>query len=382
MIIAYIMRYWPVYGGGETITAILANELVRRGHSVHILYMYWNSITPMPYEVDSRIKETELNTIDCTDSNVNTLGAYLRDNKVDIMINQWGDQRLCFEAKKLSGTKLIMCCHLNVIVEMKAVSIKRKIFLYLAGRRLYKKMSIRLQIRKHLDNERMSDRYVFISKSYENMYLRLAKNKADITKLDSIPNALTYNFNYDISQYESKAKEVLFVGRIIEYHKRLSYILRIWKWIEADAQLSEWKLRIVGDGPDLQATIDCCRKLKLERVFFEGFQNPKPFYKKASIFMMTSALEGFPMTLGEAQQYADVPVVMDSFSSLHDIIKNGDNGVIVNNNDIDGFVNAMKELMKDKDYRKRLAQGCLISSKQYTVDRIVDKWEVLFKNLF
>ena len=206
------MRFWPVYGGGETITATLANELVKRGHTVHILYHYWNSIIPMPYKLDCRIKETKLNTVDYSKSNTNVLGTYLRENKIDVMINQWGDQRLCFEAKKLSETKLVICCHLNVIQEQKPSTLKRKLFLYLAGRHCYEKMSIRLQIRKHLDNERMSDRYVFLSKSYENEYLKLAKDKADATKLNSIPNALTYNFDYDINHYDEKRKKCYLLG--------------------------------------------------------------------------------------------------------------------------------------------------------------------------
>ena len=37
MNILYVMRYWPVYGG-ETITVTLANEFVKRGHSVYVVY--------------------------------------------------------------------------------------------------------------------------------------------------------------------------------------------------------------------------------------------------------------------------------------------------------------------------------------------------------
>ena len=40
MNILYVMRYWPVYGGGETITVTLANEFVKRGHSVYVVYTY------------------------------------------------------------------------------------------------------------------------------------------------------------------------------------------------------------------------------------------------------------------------------------------------------------------------------------------------------
>ena len=51
MNIAYVMRYWPIYGGGETITVTLANELVKRGHNVYVIYTFDKLCTPMPYEV-------------------------------------------------------------------------------------------------------------------------------------------------------------------------------------------------------------------------------------------------------------------------------------------------------------------------------------------
>ncbi|KAB6160128.1 glycosyltransferase family 4 protein, partial [Bacteroides xylanisolvens] len=38
MNIAFLLRLWPVYGGGETVTISLANEMVKRGHSITIFY--------------------------------------------------------------------------------------------------------------------------------------------------------------------------------------------------------------------------------------------------------------------------------------------------------------------------------------------------------
>ena len=48
MNILYVMRYWPVYGGGETITVTLANEFVKRGHSVYVVYtnQYFGKFLP------------------------------------------------------------------------------------------------------------------------------------------------------------------------------------------------------------------------------------------------------------------------------------------------------------------------------------------------
>ena len=113
----------------------------------------------------------------------------------------------------------------------------------------------------------------------------------------------------------------------------------------------------------------------------EGFQNPLKYYEKASIFLMTSAYEGFPMALIESQQNGVVPIAMDSYSSLHDIIENDKNGIIISDNDIKGFVKALKNLMQNQDKRKIMAEEGLKSCKQYNVGVIVDKWERIFNEL-
>lgn len=108
MNILYIMRYWPVYGGGETITATLANEFVRRGHNVFIAYQYDNVVSPMPYEVDSRIKTFKTHTIEKFGKNdVMSLHNYIINNNIDVMINQWGDSRLCAKLKRVQIVDLL-----------------------------------------------------------------------------------------------------------------------------------------------------------------------------------------------------------------------------------------------------------------------------------
>lgn len=381
MTIAYIMRYWPVYGGGETITATLANELVRRGHSVHILYTYRNDVAPKPYIVDKRVVETQLNTVACTTQNAVAMAEYLTTNHVDVMVNQWGNHKLCYKAKLLSGTKLVICWHLDIVRDQTPADTKQRLLKLLVGKRKFQAWRKRRQIDMHVTNNVMSNRYVFLSQSFVDDYKRRAGNRAIVEKIASISNPLTYDFQYDINNYDKKENEVLFVGRIFEYHKRVSYILKTWKMIEADNSLNDWRLRIVGDGPDMDASQKLCRHLNLQRVSFEGFCNPRPFYQQASIFMMTSAFEGFGMTLVEAQQYAVVPIVMDTYLSLHDIINDGGNGVIVADNDLIGFAEKMKQLMLDKDRRKRMALNGLDVCRKFKVNHIADQWEQLFVDI-
>lgn len=381
MVIAYIMRYWPYYGGGETITATLANEFVRRGHSVHILYSYRNDIEPKPYVLDKNVKEVQMDTLHLTNENVSAMRGYLDANRVDVMINQWALVDLCDAARKGLKTKLITCWHLDVIQEQKPEGLRQRLIYKILGSKNYQNWRTYKQLKNHSNNYAKSDKYIFLSKSFEDHYRELSKCMDRLNKLDSISNPLTYNFKYDIANYNSKMKEVLFVGRIFEYHKRLSYILKIWKSIEEKPELNDWSLRIVGDGPDMASTKQLSNKLGLHRISFEGFKNPRPFYETASIFMMTSAFEGFGMTLVEAQQYGVVPIVMDTYSSLHDILVNKENGIIIQDNDLKEFANELTNLMVYADFRKRLALNGLQSCQKFSVESIVNQWEQLFVSL-
>lgn len=182
-------------------------------------------------------------------------------------------------------------------------------------------------------------------------------------------------------EWELKEKTVLYVGRLLEKHKQVSRILRVWKYIEANVDLKDWKLQIVGDGPSRPLYEQIIKGLGLTRVSLEGYQNPLPYYKKSSLFVMTSAYEGFPMTLVESQQNGVVPIAMDSYTSLHDIIINGENGMIVPDGNIEAFYLTISSLMTDESKRQQMAEAGLKSCKQYHASRIVDKWEKIFSRL-
>ena len=376
------MRYWPVYGGGETITVTLANELVERGHEVHILYNFYKDCDPMPYQLDEKIVQRKMVTIEnYKSSDVDVLHNYLIDNKIDIMVNQWGATNLCYEAKRSTPTKLITCWHLDVIQKQRATSAKEKILKFFLGEKIFQKFRERKQLKNHYSNYTKSDKYIFLSKSFADCYRKLSQIDDNEKKIDAISNPLTYDIAYDKQNLICKKKQVLLVGRLYEYHKRISLALKIWKQIELDSAFDEWCFKIVGDGPDLQSSVALAKSLGLKRVSFEGFKNPRPYYEESSVFVMTSAFEGFGMTLVEAQQYGVVPVVMDSYTSLHDILKHENNGIIVNNGDIDEFVAEMKNIMRNDSLRRTLAMNGLESCLKFKVQFIVDSWETLFGQL-
>ena len=115
--------------------------------------------------------------------------------------------------------------------------------------------------------------------------------------------------------------------------------------------------------------------MKLSRCHLLGRQ-PEilTYYESASIFMMTSAYEGFGITLTEAQQMGVVPIAFNSYESLQDIITHKESGVIVPNNDIKSYIKELSELMKNDSYRIRLAQNGLESCKRFSKEKITERW--------
>lgn len=79
----------------------------------------------------------------------------------------------------------------------------------------------------------------------------------------------------------------------------------------------------MGDGDDKDLYLELSRRLGLKNISFEGRRNPLDYYRKSAVFLMTSLFEGFGVTLTEAQQMGVVPMAMDSFDAVHDIIVHG-----------------------------------------------------------
>ena len=121
--------------------------------------------------------------------------------------------------------------------------------------------------------------------------------------------------------------------------------------------------------------------MRLERITFEGRKNPELYYTRASIFLMTSAYEGWPMTIGEALQKGCVPVVMDSFSAVYDMITDGKEGFITPNGHLKSFIGKVRFLMDNPMECARMATNGIKSCKRFTIDNIGQKWVDLLKSV-
>ena len=218
-----------------------------------------------------------------------------------------------------------------------------------------------------------SDKVILLAKDFEFPFLKTYQIPLSCrSKLAVIPNPCTLEGGLS----SRKEKKVLVVSRLSEAHKRISYILRVWMQIAES--FPGWSLEIVGDGESRTMYEDFCRKNALRQVSFCGRQHPVPYYQKAAVFLMTSAYEGWGLTNVEAMSYGVIPVVMDSFASIHEIIDDGVNGFITPNNDLQAFQQKVVQLLKDADLRNRMSLAAYEKSKMFAPDGVAAIWKKLF----
>ncbi|MBQ3354840.1 MAG: glycosyltransferase [Bacteroidales bacterium] len=239
------------------------------------------------------------------------------------------------------------------------------------------KMMLKPKYRIPYDN---CDVVVVSAKEYVRDYIDIASEK-DNSKFVVIGNMLSYDFYISHEECINKDKEVVVVARFDDSIKRVSLVLKIWKLIEDNPGLTDWKLTILGNGIDRDFYMYLCNKLNLKRVSFVGEQPPLKYYKRSSILMMTSGAEGWPMVLMGALPMGVTTIVFDSFGALHDIFLNCADSHLIPNNNINLFYKKMSEVMLDDNYRLELCTNAIEISKRFESTVIVNKWHDLYKSL-
>ncbi len=176
----------------------------------------------------------------------------------------------------------------------------------------------------------------------------------------------------------NKKKQVLFVGRLDWSSKRPDKMLRIWKRLFQ--KHPDWRLLMLGDGPDRAKTEDLAREFQLKNIAFKGFVDPEPYYNEASIICLTSDYEGFGLAMVEAMQFGVVPIAFSNWASLSDIIEHKQTGLMVKPNDMADFVDKLNSLMSDDKEQKRMALNAIAFVQKFHIDVIGPQWLELLKS--
>lgn len=200
-----------------------------------------------------------------------------------------------------------------------------------------------------------------------------------LPNLEVIPNAaMTVGDRYS----DVMNKRVIAVGRL-DYQKGFDRLIRAWNIVQQNPAFQDWELDIFGQGE--------WQEMLQQMIYERNLQNTlhinRPTndivdeYIQSSLIVMTSNYEGFGMVLVEAMACGVPAVAFDCKCGPKDIIKNGENGYLVTNGDIDGLAEAMMTLMRDEKKRKLFSQNARQVVDTYSEENVMARWISLFTAL-
>lgn len=198
---------------------------------------------------------------------------------------------------------------------------------------------------------------------------RLLKEKYNQKNIVCIPNINPYCHNLkDIKHIAQKSNIALAVGRYTK-QKNFSELIDIW----SKANIPNWKLYIVGDGPqrsELEALIKNNQTIKL----LPSISDIDKLYNKAKIYLMTSLYEGLPMVLIESQSFGLPAVSYDCPTGPNEIIKENFSGFLIPQGETTLFTSKLIELIENENLLESFSNNAIEQSKQFSAEIILPKW--------
>ena len=315
MNILFFYRVYPNYGGVEVVTTVLANRFIKDGHGVIIASIEQPHIE-LACQLLPDVKLVKLDYPVCSIKNMRKLHRLIINEKIDIIINQWGlpfmSTLLCRVAIKRTSCKLISVLHgapntskLIIKARDKCETVYNPFLKYIYHAIMYlKEELVKASIRYNCSH---CEKYVLLSSHF----IKPLSDYAHIKRTENIiaiGNPVTIPVYFEEWELKQKKKQLLYVGRMDYENKRVNRIVEAWKVLYE--KYVDWELVLVGEGPYKSTLEEYIRRYDIQRVCFKGFQVSPPIqhYKEASIFLLTSDLEGFGLVVIESPSPA-VPVV-------------------------------------------------------------------------
>ncbi len=200
-----------------------------------------------------------------------------------------------------------------------------------------------------------------------------------------IPNPLS------ISAYEISANKDSFLldanKKWIAAMGRLIHVKGFDRLLAAFAKLAakhpRWHLVIMGAGELRSDLAQLIERLGLKgRVQLAGFvSNPFGVFRHSEFFVMSSRSEGFPYALLEAMSCALPAIAMECTSGPREIIRDGLDGILVREGDVEALAGAMDRLMSDTTERKLLAARAPDVLERFGLEKTIEQWERLFAGI-
>ena len=164
---------------------------------------------------------------------------------------------------------------------------------------------------------------------------------------------------------------ILSAGRLVPW-KGFRMLIKIMPQLLAVNQF--FRLVIVGEGPDKNRLQAMIKNLNIDRqVVITGAQTPDKlatFVAAADVFVLNTGYEGFSHQILEVM-LAGVPIITTPVGGNLEVMKQGENGLMIRYNDEQNLVEAIKTLWNHAELREQFAVAAKQTAVTFNAERML-----------
>lgn len=236
-------------------------------------------------------------------------------------------------------------------------------------------------LRRLKQNKRMSKRlfgraYINISPS---RYLKNQFEDFGYHNLTYIPNTIEIK-NYPFALRSAVKPKLLWVRSFAELYNPL-LALEIVEILKK--QGAEVELCMVG--PDKDGSMERCKKVAGELnlpITFTGILKKEEWIalsKNYDIFINTTNFDNMPVSVMEAMALG-MPVVSTNVGGLPFLVDSGTNGILVDPNNAQYFVEAINDLCENPSKTKEISKNARTKMEEFDWHKVKEQWNELFSS--
>jgi glycosyltransferase involved in cell wall biosynthesis len=189
-----------------------------------------------------------------------------------------------------------------------------------------------------------------------------------------IPNGVETSRFRPIERPKNAKVKILFIGRLIP-RKGFQRVIRALPAVREKADYP-FEVEVVGTGEAKERLDAEAQKLGVsDLIKYVGtvpYEKLEQAYQYADVFVLTSLSEGMPSVILEAMG-CGLPVIASNVGGNNELVKDGENGFLVEGDDVKDLANKLISLVNDQDLRSRM--GIRSREKALSYD-----WENIMKN--
>lgn len=178
---------------------------------------------------------------------------------------------------------------------------------------------------------------------------------------------------------EERLNRIISVGRL---YPQKNQKMMIEAFAKIAPKFPEWSLVIYGEGHQRKALELLVERLKVkDKVLLPGrCETVIEEVAKSKVFCLSSDYEGMSNAMIEAL-CVGTPVISTRVSGTDELIRDGENGLLVDIGDTEGLAQAFEKLLSNQELRTQLGKEGQKLATKFKTDTIVDQWEELVHSL-